>query len=226
MKNEQEQHGYNSYGSNEYFDSQEIISHHEAPHHHHPHSIPHSYPHSHSHSHSLSHPHPHQHQSPPPHSFKFKHFTKPDIEIKTSKIKHHPSIEITEVKAPDLSKFKPVSAQFDYSKYIDGDEMNEGEYYVGHPQKGGFKGFKGATIKKIPVKPLITPGLGHFGSFPKFSSRIANNGGRSDYSSYFRARNLRDGQRDASKQIVQSMMRKQKAPVPRYASGSASSYFL
>lgn len=239
LKTKHEGHNHNHnyhYGSLEYADKdsrehdysseeKHHLNHHETPPHYgNHHETPPHYGIHHEINHEIRHEPP---RTPHPHPFKFKHNKKPEYEIHTAKIKHRPSIEITEVKAPDLSKYKPISAEFDYTKYIDSEEMNEGEYYAGPPKKKpshNFGGFKGPSVvvtplKKVPLKPLFTPGLGTFGTLAaKFNARAASSG-RPDYNSYFKARSLRQG--DASRKIVQSMIHKQRAPIPRYASGSA-----
>jgi hypothetical protein len=165
-----------------------------------------------------------------------------ESEIKTGKINYRPPLDIKQVSPPDLTLFKPVSSEVDYSKFINSEEMNEGEFYAGgkhkghsthykasplhhypHHHAGGFKGPESpGKIKKVQLKPISTPGLKHYSSHPKFSSRLAQSGsgGRPEYASYFRGRQARS-HRDASQRLVQKMLRTQKSPVPRYAAYSS-----
>lgn len=176
-----------------------------------------------------------EHYTPEHPKHVYERFRPIESDIKSGKIHFRPSIDIKQVSPPDLTLFKPVSSEVDYSKFINSEEMNEGEFFNGgkhkghsthykgspiHYHSGGFKGSEpiSGKIKKIPLKPITTPGLKHYSSssYPKFSSRIASSNGRPDYSSYFRGRQARS-HRDASSRLVQKMLRTQKSPVPRYA---------
>ncbi|XP_035794652.1 uncharacterized protein LOC118467856 [Anopheles albimanus] len=160
-----------------------------------------------------------------------------------------PSIRIEEVKAPDLSKLRPISPDVDFSKIT---ESELGPYYT----KDSFRPFaqysntvshpvtlqkaKVHTVhvdsrpKKNLLKPLTTPGLKNFASpsVYKFNARTGPVH-RPDYSSYFKgkgARQSRTGpvlfvpneQKEASQRMVQSMLsRQQSRKHPVYATNYA-----
>lgn len=184
----------------------------EKNHHHSEHS--HHYP-EHSHQSEHSHHYPEQsHQSEHSHHQKYR-----------------PSLDIHEVSPPDLSKF--YHSNGNHGKY---GEMNEGEYYSqshGHESVGPYRSpsfydpYKNSEIisskiKKVPLKLITSPGLKHYATYPKFSSRTS----RPDYSSYFRSRQIHiDEQRDASRRMVQKMYKRSpQYMAPRYANGD-SNYF-
>lgn len=143
---------------------------------------------------------------------------------------HHQKY-LHEISPPDLSKFYHSGGN--HGKY---GEMNEGEYYSQsntHESVGPYRSpsfydpYKNSEIisskiKKVPLKLITSPGLKHYATYPKFSSRTS----RPDYSSYFRSRQIQvDEQRDASRRMVQSMQKRSpQYMAPRYANGD-SNYF-
>jgi hypothetical protein len=77
-------------------------------------------------------------------------------------------------------------------------------------------------LKKQEVKKvkLVTPGLKHYATVPKFVNR-------NDYSSYFRSRSAPDEHRDASQRIVQSLYRRspRNLLLPQYAPDALNYHF-
>ncbi|KFB45763.1 AGAP006867-PA-like protein [Anopheles sinensis] len=156
-----------------------------------------------------------------------------------------PSIRIEEVKAPDLSKLKPISPDVDFSQLS---ESDLGPYYtkdsyrpfaqysnhVSHPvtlQKAKVHTIQvDSKPKKNLLKPLTTPGLKNFATptVYKFAARSGPQH-RPDYASYFKAKATRqartgpvlfhpDEQKRASQRMVQSMLSRQPTRnVPVYA---------
>ncbi|XP_055627319.1 uncharacterized protein LOC129769233 [Toxorhynchites rutilus septentrionalis] len=150
-----------------------------------------------------------------------------------------PSVRIEEVRAPDLSKLKPISPSVDFSTL---GEADLSPYYkkdviyqpfaqynnqVSHPvtlQKAKFIGIRQSNQpKKNLLKPFTTPGLKHF-STPKVYQLKARGGPpRPDYSSYFQPpvvlgkRQAKTGpvlfsssaQTAASEKIVQTLLKQQ-----------------
>ncbi|EAT39211.1 AAEL008970-PA [Aedes aegypti] len=150
-----------------------------------------------------------------------------------------PTIRIEEVKAPDLSKLKPVSPSVDFSNL---GEKELGPYYkkdviyqpfaqynnqVAHPvtlQKAKLGGIRqSSSPKKNLLKPYTTPGLKHFTTPKVYQFKARGGPPRPDYSSYFQpptpVRQARTGpvlfpsspdvQMAASQKIIQSMMNQQ-----------------
>lgn len=161
-------------------------------------------------------------------------YKSPEVDIKPHSYRVKPHIDIKQIEAPDLSKFRPVSSNIDYSKYLEPssyDEMNEGEYFSngfsisgGSPYKFSGGGYRGGSsnvvsskIKKLPSKPLITLGLKHYASPHK------------DYTSYFRNRQIDyDEEHDASRRrMVQRMQSRNPTLliVPKYAYDSSNYFF-
>ncbi|XP_565332.3 uncharacterized protein LOC3290257 [Anopheles gambiae] len=158
-----------------------------------------------------------------------------------------PSIRIEEVKAPDLSKLKPISPDVDFSHLS---ESDLGPYYtkdsyrpfaqynnhVSHPvtlQKAKVHAIQvDSKPKKNLLKPLTTPGLKNFAT-PSVYKFAARGPARPDYASYFKSKGSRqartgpvlfhpDEQKRASQRMVQSMLSRQHSRnVPVYAKNYA-----
>ncbi|XP_053676884.1 uncharacterized protein LOC128727048, partial [Anopheles nili] len=167
--------------------------------------------------------------------------------VDTDKDPFKPSIRIEEVKAPDLSKLKPISPDVDFSQLS---ESDLGPYYtkdsfrpfaqyanhVSHPvtlQKAKVHAIQvDSKPKKNLLKPLTTPGLKNFAS-PSVYKFSARGPARPDYSSYFKAKASRqartgpvlfhpDEQKRASQRMVQSMLSRQ--PTARHLPVYARNY--
>ncbi|XP_050074896.1 uncharacterized protein LOC126562427 [Anopheles maculipalpis] len=168
-------------------------------------------------------------------------------QVDTEKDLFKPSIRIEEVKAPDLSKLKPISPDVDFSQLS---ESDLGPYYtkdsfrpfaqytnhVSHPvtlQKAKVHAIQVDTKpKKNLLKPLTTPGLKNFAT-PAVYKFSARGPARPDYASYFKTKTNRqarngpvlfhpDEQKRASQRMVQSMLSRQHSRnVPVYAKNYA-----
>uniref|UniRef100_A0A182N9H7 Uncharacterized protein n=1 Tax=Anopheles dirus TaxID=7168 RepID=A0A182N9H7_9DIPT len=185
------------------------------------------------------------------HSHKHYVSDSPDFfseQIDTDKDLFKPSIRIEEVKAPDLSKLKPISPDVDFSHLS---ESDLGPYYtkdsfrpfaqyqnhVSHPvtlQKAKVHTVQvDSKPKKNLLKPLTTPGLKNFASPSVYKFAARTGPSRPDYASYFKAKATRqartgpvlfhpDEQKRASQRMVQSMLSRQHSRnIPVYAKNYA-----
>lgn len=121
-------------------------------------------------------------------------------------------------------KFRPTAEIKDFKPSYQLHKDHHGEFTVGAGAKPAQQTYKPGTVltvKKPEVKKirLITPGLKHYASVPKYVSR-------NDYANYFRSRMAQEEQHDASKRMVQNMYKRNPRALltPQYAP-EALNYF-